>query len=75
MRGKRNLSQERLEQIRANIALINDKGAIFVQVLYQETSTVLEFNSIRDASKQTEWCFRTVKKNIWIVVYLLKDVT
>lgn len=62
MRGKRSLSGERLEQIRANIALINNKRAILVQVLDQETGTVFEFNSIRETAKQMEWSFRTVKK-------------
>lgn len=62
MRGRRKLGQERLEQIRANIALINIKRAIFVQVLDQETGTEFEFESIRERARQMEWNARTVKK-------------
>lgn len=61
MRGIRKLSQERLEQIRANIALLNDKRAISVQVLDLETDTEFVFESIRETVRQMKFCDRTVK--------------
>lgn len=62
MRGIRKLSQERLKQIRANIALLNVKRAIPVQVLDQETGTEFVFESVRETVRQMKFSDRTVKK-------------
>lgn len=62
MRGIRKLSQERLEQIRANIALLNVKRAIPVQVLDQETGTEFVFESVRETVRQMKFSDRTVKR-------------
>lgn len=60
-RGIRKLSQERLEQVRANIALLNVKRAISIKVLDLETDTEFVFESIRETVRQMKFCDRTVK--------------